>query len=85
MGDSKFYFLVVWGLKQLVPGGRRRLCNQVGLSCLDVSITFTKEKLGTVTDSFLNTRNNELLQTGLGNFAYLEIIVYRFAVNDFSF
>ena len=50
-----------------------------------MSITFTKEELRTGTDSFLNTRNNELLQTELGNFAYLQIIVYGFVMNDFSF
>ena len=44
---------------------------KVGLSCQDVSINFTKEELGTGTDSFLSTRTNEHLQTGLGNFAYL--------------
>jgi hypothetical protein len=65
----------VWGLKEFFPGG---------LSCQDVSITFTEEELGTGTDSFLNTRTNEHLQTGLGSFAYLQIIVYGFAMNDFS-
>jgi hypothetical protein len=35
-------------------------------------------------ESFLNTRTNECLQTRLGNFAYIQIIVYGLPVNDVS-
>jgi hypothetical protein len=49
VGGSKGYFLVVWGLKEIVPGGRLRLCTQVELSCHGVSVIFIKEELGTET------------------------------------
>ena len=40
VGDAMRYCLVVWGFKEVVPGGKRYLCTERGMSCHVVSSKF---------------------------------------------